>query len=394
MNDIVLTVIIPVYASEDTLPRAIRSVLTCCTNLEVLVIDDASPGNCQKAVAGFQNIRIIRHEVNKGLAEARKTGVQEAKGRYVVHLDADDWIVNAIYDRIIEKLENSSYKIGMFGLQETGSSSSENSDFKHVLPLTYGACGDELLENIAMNSSGFVWHVAVNKVMETAWARMVYQTYSTMPKVNMFEDFLFSCLLFYQSRQKHLFYLDDTVGYLYYRSETSMTLDENAEKAKRNLDDVNAVFSYLEQVFSNLPAILSAFTIRQNNIQSHWSRNAHEDIPRQYDLENEKAFRDIVLMACNRLQLLMHSKSYSEAIIFGGGTMARDFSDMLMSNSITIVEHCKSDEHLEKVVNTLSRQVPVIIGSLGSADIVAKRFLKKWPDLLIITALVLPNSVF
>lgn len=48
-------------------------------------------------------IKIIEHDKNKGLAEARNTGLEHVSGDYVFFLDSDDWLV----DDAIEKLLSS-----------------------------------------------------------------------------------------------------------------------------------------------------------------------------------------------------------------------------------------------------------------------------------------------
>ena len=88
-----LTVIIPVYNSEEFLPRAINSVLqSTLRDIEIIVVDDASQGNCKEIVDTYEHIKYIKHEKNKGLFLARLTGIQNANGEYIAHLDADDWV--------------------------------------------------------------------------------------------------------------------------------------------------------------------------------------------------------------------------------------------------------------------------------------------------------------
>ena len=44
------------------------------------------------------NVHIINHEKNKGLPQARKTGVSIAQGEYIAHCDSDDWINPDLYE--------------------------------------------------------------------------------------------------------------------------------------------------------------------------------------------------------------------------------------------------------------------------------------------------------
>lgn len=90
-----LSIIIPVYNVERYLPRCLESIIPQLTpEIEILVIDDASPGNCKEIVACYQkpgrNIRLIRHEKNRSLMQSRITGVKNSLGRFVLHMDGDD----------------------------------------------------------------------------------------------------------------------------------------------------------------------------------------------------------------------------------------------------------------------------------------------------------------
>lgn len=85
------TVVMPAYRSEETIERAIRSVLEqTLPPLEILVIDDGSDdrtGDVAAAIGG--PVRVIR-QPNGGTASARNRGIREARGDVICFLDADD----------------------------------------------------------------------------------------------------------------------------------------------------------------------------------------------------------------------------------------------------------------------------------------------------------------
>jgi glycosyltransferase involved in cell wall biosynthesis len=65
---------------------------------EVLVVDDGSTENLETAIAGHEgNVRLIRHEDNRGIAAARNTGIKNATGQLIAFLDSDDlWLENKL----------------------------------------------------------------------------------------------------------------------------------------------------------------------------------------------------------------------------------------------------------------------------------------------------------
>ena len=104
-----VSVIIPVYKTEATLPRCIDSVLAqTFTDLEIVLVDDGSPDRagqiCDEYAAQHSNIVVV-HKQNEGLAEARRTGIHAASGRFFVPLDSDDTLpenaVELLYNHCI-----------------------------------------------------------------------------------------------------------------------------------------------------------------------------------------------------------------------------------------------------------------------------------------------------
>ena len=91
-----ISVIIPTYNRAAYLGRALNSVLAqSYENIEVIVIDDASVDDTGSAVKEIPDARLtyIRHDTNKGGAEARNTGIRAAKGEYIAFQDSDDeWV--------------------------------------------------------------------------------------------------------------------------------------------------------------------------------------------------------------------------------------------------------------------------------------------------------------
>lgn len=88
-----VSVILPTFNRSELVPRAIASVLEqTLTSFELIVVDDCSSDDTPAVVAGIpdERIRLLRHDKNLGLAEARNSGIRQARGRFVSFLDDDD----------------------------------------------------------------------------------------------------------------------------------------------------------------------------------------------------------------------------------------------------------------------------------------------------------------
>lgn len=87
-----VSVIIPAYNQQAFIEATLQAVLAqSFTDFEVLVVNDGSTDTTVSRVEAFADPRIrIVHQLNRGLAGARNTGIREARGEYLAFLDSDD----------------------------------------------------------------------------------------------------------------------------------------------------------------------------------------------------------------------------------------------------------------------------------------------------------------
>ncbi|MDO5559252.1 MAG: glycosyltransferase family 2 protein [Oscillospiraceae bacterium] len=91
-----ISVIIPVYNAQDTIERAVKSVLdTAGLISEIIVVDDGSddrtPQILKLLASEHPQIRLFAGG-HKGVSAARNTGINNAKGEWITFLDSDDYI--------------------------------------------------------------------------------------------------------------------------------------------------------------------------------------------------------------------------------------------------------------------------------------------------------------
>ena len=107
-----VSVIIPVYNKEKYIKRCLESVLNqTYSNLEIVIIDDASTDNSMNIVNGIEDerIKIISLSENRGVSIARNKGIEIATGKYICFLDADDyWILDKI-EKQVKMIELNNY---------------------------------------------------------------------------------------------------------------------------------------------------------------------------------------------------------------------------------------------------------------------------------------------
>ena len=118
-----ISVVMPVYNVEKHLKKAVHSILDqSIQDFEIILVDDHSPDGCpslcEKFAASDERIRVIHHEVNRGLSMARNTGLKEAKGKYIWFMDSDDYVDDGLFEMVKESLKRNPAEIVVFGLTE------------------------------------------------------------------------------------------------------------------------------------------------------------------------------------------------------------------------------------------------------------------------------------
>lgn len=87
-----VSVILPVYNGEDSILKAVHSVLgQTHRNLELIVVDDGSTDNTPALLTGLSDERLtVLRQSNQGVSAARNRGLSHARGDYIGFIDSDD----------------------------------------------------------------------------------------------------------------------------------------------------------------------------------------------------------------------------------------------------------------------------------------------------------------
>ncbi|MCM1217607.1 MAG: glycosyltransferase [Lachnospiraceae bacterium] len=117
MDSIILTVIIPVYNVEKTIRRTLESVLIqAFDGLEILIINDGSTDGTERIINEFKKndgrIRIITIP-NSGVSYARQLGLDEARGKYIVYIDGDDYAEPHMLENLLNLVKGGEYQAGV-----------------------------------------------------------------------------------------------------------------------------------------------------------------------------------------------------------------------------------------------------------------------------------------
>ena len=100
-----LSIIIPVYNNEKDLDKCLTSILNQnIDDLEIVVVNDGSTDNSEKVIKKYQekydNIFKYYFKENTGVADTRNYGLDKAEGKYIMFVDADDYLDTSLYKNV------------------------------------------------------------------------------------------------------------------------------------------------------------------------------------------------------------------------------------------------------------------------------------------------------
>ncbi|MEW9897221.1 glycosyltransferase [Chitinivorax sp. PXF-14] len=154
-----VSIVIPVYNTGPLLLEAIESIVTQAPTelplpvVEVIVVDDASgDANTQSILASLEArypgvLRVLRNQRSKGVAGARNTAIEAARGQWIGFLDSDDlWLPNAMASlwQVVREHPQARWVAAHFLLTMLGSDAPpENKPLAERSPYLYSLLGSD-----------------------------------------------------------------------------------------------------------------------------------------------------------------------------------------------------------------------------------------------------------
>ena len=120
-NEVLVSIIIPIYNVEKYIKKCIDSVINqTWRNLEIICVNDGTKDNSMEIVGrkATEDSRIIIVNIeNSGLSVARNTGIEKATGKYIYFLDSDDWLAEDAIETLVNCAEENSLDVLQFNAE-------------------------------------------------------------------------------------------------------------------------------------------------------------------------------------------------------------------------------------------------------------------------------------
>lgn len=215
-----VSIIIPVYNAEETLYIALASLKAqTYTHVELIFVNDCSTDGSVAILNKFLSeydenqfygIQVVHHNENKGVAAARNTGLDHAKGDYIYFVDADDWIESDAVELMVEEALRSEADIVGFNWF-----------------LAFEKNEREMKQPRFSYAREAIEWMMIGKMRWNLWMffvkRSLYEDHSVrfLEGMNMGEDMLVTIKLFAYARKVH--YLDSTLYHYGQSNSASLT---------------------------------------------------------------------------------------------------------------------------------------------------------------------------
>jgi glycosyltransferase involved in cell wall biosynthesis len=130
-----LSIIIPVFNTEKYVRRCLDSIFSqvFAGTFEVIAVDDASTDKSLDVLRNYQKneerLKIVEHNINRKESIARASGMNVSTGDYVMHVDADDWLLPGALENLLNRIKKNKSDVLVFDVirvSSTGGTSKVN----------------------------------------------------------------------------------------------------------------------------------------------------------------------------------------------------------------------------------------------------------------------------
>lgn len=234
-----VTIIIAVYNCEKYINTCACSLFEqTLDSIEYIFVNDATPDNSiiilnsiiEEYPARKPFIKIVNLDKNGGVSNARRIGLENAAGEYVIHADSDDWVDKDMYERLYQKAKETDADIVGCNFRH------EFTDMQYDFHQQYGYTMEE---NISRLISGRIFPSLCTSLTRRS---LITDNEIIFPEgLNMGEDLYFNLQLYLHARK---IVSMDWAPYHYRHTEGSSCV----QRTRKSIDSDIAIAGEIEKL--------------------------------------------------------------------------------------------------------------------------------------------------
>lgn len=305
-KQIFFTIVVPVYNVEKYLDRCIESILNQkFDDFEVILVDDGSTDKSSKICDNYRKKDdkiIVIHKKNEGLGFARNTGIDKARGNYILFVDSDDYIDLDLLENLYNEIERNNSDAVFYGHKRVNNKKSVISTFEQLpdkqIYLDKNEIKNKLLAEFILNKKIFIsaWSLCIK-------LSLLKKNNILFPSEREFisEDIYFLVVLF---NYLNIVSFAKKTYYYYCQNENSLTTTykkdryEKIKKFYKKTDELLELYNYSNitkmsfkrSFISNVIACLKMIAANKDELAKNKIRKIKEISGDDYFLENVKKY--------------------------------------------------------------------------------------------------------
>lgn len=271
-----VSIIIAIYYCEKYIETCVRSLFEqTLEEIEFIFVNDATPDNSitilEKIIEKYPNrkpfIKIVNLEKNGGVSNARRIGIENATGEYVIHTDSDDWIDKDMYERLYQKAKESDADIVGCNFRH------EFSDIQYDFHQDYA---DTIEENISRLINGRIFPSLCTSLTRRS---LIEENGITFPVgLNMGEDLFFNLQLYLHAKKMVCI---DWAPYHYQHTENSSCV----QRTRKSIDSDIAIAGEIEK-------LMKEQHLYDKYVKDIEYRKFFSKLPLMQNLDNKKKYHE------------------------------------------------------------------------------------------------------
>lgn len=201
-NKLIISVIVPIYNAEKFLSKCLNSIVNqSYKHLEIILVNDGSTDSslliCKDFELKDQRVKVI-NKINGGVASARAEGLLISTGDYIIHADADDYLIVDAYENLVREALLTSADIiigGYYLVNKKG--------LIKILPKKAIKSNDLINSLLMREIHGALWNKLIKKEL--------YTKVNFVLDLDFMEDLLLLVKILNSSESLHIRYINDPV---------------------------------------------------------------------------------------------------------------------------------------------------------------------------------------
>lgn len=327
-QDITISVVMAAYNASQTVGITLQNILSqTYRNLEIIVVDDGSSDNTAHVVKSFQekytNIKLVTLDKNSGPFKARVVGADNATGKYLHFIDADDYLSVDFYRASLRKAMLTQADIVIGNIVLDFKNLGQIRDYPLINDLPFNALSGPNVFKAFMDQGGlnFVYHMNSTKLYTMdLWqkARPYYDLVKS--HLIMADDVAMNVPLWYfakkveRSLTSTLFYVKDD------NDSATSNYKISYKKMSKNIADLQTTFEFFEQ-FLKRNNSYSTYEVQLSNWKRSFVRVYTPNIKNQSFSPKE---RSDLLKSLRSIAPFKESETYLDTPFFHINTPWRD----------------------------------------------------------------------